>query len=109
MSIAGAVLTAVGVGLTIASGVDASNDPGADAVRRDCVGLGEDCATYQRGRSAQARTNIAFGATAGALAVTAIIGVFFTRWSAPRAPRDRAALRITPYLSERGAGLTGRF
>jgi hypothetical protein len=107
--IAGAVLTAAGAGLTIASGIDASNDPGADAVRRDCVGLGEDCATYQRGRSAQARTNILLGATAGVGLVTAIVGVFFTRWSAPRVAPDSAALRITPYVTARGAGLNGRF
>ena len=41
--IIGAGLTAVGAGLTIWSGIDTQNNPGADAVKADCVGQGTSC------------------------------------------------------------------
>ena len=80
----GAGLTVAGVAGTIVSGLDAQNNPGEDAVRRDCVGLGESCPTYQRGRDAQLRTNILLGATAGVGILTGVVGLFFTQWSSPR-------------------------
>jgi hypothetical protein len=78
-------LSLVAGGLTIASGIDASNDPGPDAVRQSCVGFGEACPEYQRGRDKQLRTNVALAVT-GVLAVsTAAVGIFFTRWSGSKA------------------------
>ena len=99
-------VTAIGGGATIVSGLDAKSNPGADAVKRDCVGLGESCPTYQRGRDAQLRTNILLGATAGLAVVTAVVGIFFTQWSAPEPSytRDKSArFRITPF------GVSGQF
>lgn len=81
----GAGLTAVGIGATVFSGIDAQNHPGVDAVKRDCVGLGESCPTYQKGKDAQLRTNIILGVTGGVALATAVIGVFFTQWSQPAA------------------------
>jgi hypothetical protein len=97
-------LTLVAGVATVISGVDATNNPGADAVRRDCVGLGENCPTYQDGKSAEKRTNILLGVTAGLAVATAVVGVFFTQWST--APRT-AFVNIGPGYGT--AGISGRF
>jgi hypothetical protein len=76
-------LTLVFVGVTVWSGVDAENNPGAAAVRRDCVGLGASCPEYKQGLSAQLRTNALLGTTIGLAAATGVVGVFFTQWSRP--------------------------
>jgi hypothetical protein len=95
-------LTAVGAGATVVSGLDAKNNPGPDAVRRDCAGLGESCPTYQRGLDAQLRTNILLGATAGLAVITAVVGVFFTEWSSPPAS-PKAGMWVSPL------GVSGMF
>ena len=107
----GAGLTLVGGGATIVSGIDAKNNPGVDAVKRDCAGMGETCATYQKGRDAQFRTNVILGATIGAGVLTAVVGTFFTQWSSARREPNRAA--VAPFATfgrESGAaGLRGSF
>jgi hypothetical protein len=97
--IGGAVLTVLGAAATIVSGIDAQNDPGKDAVLRDCVGQGTSCPTYQRGKSAELRTNVLLGGTIGAGVVTGVIGVFFTQWHRP----------VTPYVGLGDVGVYGRF
>jgi hypothetical protein len=104
--VAGAGLTAVGVGLTIWSGLDAQKNPGPDAVRADCVGQGESCPQYQQGLGAQRRTNVLLGVTAGVAAVTAVVGVFFTQWSHAEHP---AAASIEPAIGLGQAGVRGTF
>lgn len=74
------VTAAVGAG-TIVSGIDAKNNPGVDAVRRACAGKDESCPEYQDGKSAETRTNVLLGVTAGAAVITGVIGLFFTRWT----------------------------
>ncbi len=109
----GAGLTAVGIGATIFSGIDAQNNPGVNAVKRDCVGLGETCPTYQKGRDAQFRTNVVLGVTGGVALATAVIGVFFTQWSQPAQGR----VGLIPYVvvpggsggAGGGAGVSGSF
>jgi hypothetical protein len=100
-------LTAVGVGVTVWSGLDAQKNPGTDAVRTGCVGQGESCALYQQGLGAQRRTNIMLGVTGGLAAVTAVVGVFFTQWSRP--DRPAAGLRVEPALGLCQAGVRGTF
>ncbi len=90
----GAGLTVVGIGATVFSGIDAQNNPGVSAVKRDCVGLGESCPTYQKGRDAQFRTNVILGVTGGVALATAVIGVFFTQWSQPAQGR----VGLIPYV-----------
>jgi len=112
--VAGAALTAVGVGLTVWSGIDAENNPGQGAVKLECVGLGEGCPEYQKGLAAQRRTNIFLAGTGGVAAVTAIVGVFFTQWSdrdraAPRAGRAGRGIEVEPALGVGEAGLLGTF
>jgi hypothetical protein len=104
----GAGLTAVGAGLTVWSGIDAQNHPGADAVKRDCVGQGVSCPEYQQGLDAQRRTNILLAATGGVALGTAIVGVFLTQWSHPDA-RPTRGLRIEPMLGLGQAALLGAF
>lgn len=82
--IAAAGVTGALATFTVVSAIDAANDPGPDAVRRDCIGLGSSCPTYQRALDAQLRTNVLLGGTVIGAAATAIIGVFFTEWSGSR-------------------------
>lgn len=100
--IAAGVTVVAGAG-TIVSGIATQNDPGVDAVRRDCAGKDESCPTYQRGQDAELRTNILLGVTVGAAVVTGVIGLFFTQWSGPGKAKSSGALTLTPY------GLHGRF
>lgn len=99
--VVGSVLT-VGAGVaTIISGVDALGNPGTEKVKKDCVGLGETCPTYQQGLAAQTRTNVLIGVTAGVGVLTAVVGLFLTQWSSPKQP---AAAWVGPMV---GAGPQG--
>jgi len=104
-------LTAAGIAATIVSGIAAEHDPGADAVRRDCVGLGSSCPEYQRGKDAELRTNVILAGTAGVGAVTAVIGVFLTQWGRPPASSQSAG--VLPYVGVASGsvdlGLRGAF
>jgi hypothetical protein len=113
--IAAGVTVAAGAA-TIVSGIATQNDPGPDAVRRECAGQGESCPLYQEGQDAETRTNILLGATIGAAAITGVIGLFFTQWSSggakgPARGTDEVApaasvarsLRFSPF------GVHGRF
>ena len=82
MFVTGLLVSAGLGGTTIWSGVDTTNNPGAEVVRDVCVGQGSECPEYQDGRDKQLRTNILIGATAGAAAMTAVIGIFVTDWGA---------------------------
>jgi hypothetical protein len=114
----GAGLTAVAGGVTIWSGVDTVNNPGADKVKEECGDQGESCALYQEGLSKQRRTNILLGVTAGVGVATILIGVFATDWSggksappAEAAKRQRPGVAVSPWASLDGGGLqaVGRF
>jgi hypothetical protein len=102
----GAGLTVAAGAATVVSGLDAQNNPGVDAVRRECAGKDESCPLYQDGKSAELRTNVLLGATAGLGVVTAVVGLFFTQWSSPERTRGAS---VTPYVSRDGVGVFGRF
>jgi hypothetical protein len=112
-------LTAVAVGVTVWSGIDALNNPGQSAVKRDCASLREACPEYQQGIDAQRRTNVLLAVTGTIGVATAVIGLFFTDWQrsehAPggaAAAAERARLRIEPSVtlgSLTGAALKGTF
>jgi len=78
--IAAGVTVAAG-GATVWSGIDTNNNPGVDEVRRQCAGKDDTCQAYADGRSAQLRTNVLIGVTAGVAVATAVIGLFLTDWS----------------------------
>lgn len=100
----GAGVTVAAGAATIVSGIATVNDPGRDAVRRECVGQGEACALYQQGQDAETRTNVLLGVTIGAAVFTGVVGLLFTQWSSsPPAARAGATVRLSPF------GLTGRF
>lgn len=111
----GAGLTAVLVGVTVWSGVDTVNNPGADRVKAECQNA--DCALYQDGLSKQHRTNALVGVTLGVGAASALVGVFFTDWgkkspaSETSARLERRRVDVTPWASAQGGGLAafGRF
>ena len=95
----GAGLTAVAGGITIWSGIDTKNNPGADAVREKCVGRGTSCPEYQEGRDKQLRTNVLIGVTATLGVATAVVGIL-TNWSggsseaARPSPRKRGVAQL---------------
>jgi hypothetical protein len=106
----GAGATVVLGGVTVWSGIDTVNNPGADAVKVKCVGQGPDCPEYKDGRSKQLRTNVLIGATSVVGVATAVIGAFFTNWSGKSASSQSAS--IAPWVAyDRGPalGAAGRF
>ena len=115
----GAGLTAVAGGITVWSGIDTVNNPGADKVKDECGTQGESCALYQEGLSKQRRTNILIGVTAGLGVATLLVGVLATDWSggksasapAEAVERLRPGVAMTPWASLDGGGLqaVGRF
>jgi hypothetical protein len=108
--IVAAGLTAASTAFTVWSGIDTQNNPGKDAVRSACMGLGESCSTYQQGLSNQLRTNVALAVTGVLGVATAGIGIFYTDWSArERGHAARATPRITPFVGLGAAGLLGTF
>ena len=106
----GAGLTVVAGAATVLSGLDARNSPGADAVRRNCVGQGDACPDYQRGRSAQLRTNVLLAVTGGLFAASAVVGVFFTEWTkAPARASSAARVELEPAVGLGQIGVRGSF
>lgn len=98
------LLTAGAGGTLIWSGIDTLNNPGTEAVRESCAGLGTDCPAYQQGLDSQLRTNILIGVTGGLGLITAIFGIFVTDWGGDDAPSD-VSWSVGPYgtsLSWRG-------
>lgn len=100
----GAGLTVAVGALTVLSGIDATNNPGVDSVRRACAGKDESCPEYQDGKSAETRTNVLLGVTIGAAVVTGAIGVFFTQWS-----RSPVTVGAAPLPGGAALGAAARF
>lgn len=117
--IAFGVTTVVLGGFTTYSAIDMRSDPGKDKVRADCAGRDRSCKTYQDALSAQRRTNVLLGVTAGAAVVTAVVGVLFTDWSKPptttaaRAGARAPSASVLPFFVHDGhqgtVGATGTF
>lgn len=114
----GAGLTAVLGGVTVWSGIDTVNNPGADRVKKECGTQGESCALYQEGVSKQRRTNVLIGVTAGVGVGTVLIALLATDWSGGKAPAEestalrlRSRVAVAPWASLDGGGLqaVGRF
>jgi hypothetical protein len=114
----GAGLTAALGGVTIWSGIDTQNNPGANNVRQDCVNQGTSCPEYQQGLSHQTRTNVLAAVTGGVGLATIVVGLFATNWSgSPEADQGKKAAQrqgasIEPWIGV-GSGATlgaqGRF
>jgi hypothetical protein len=113
----GAGVTGVLGGITIWSGVDTVNNPGADRVKSECGTEGENCALYQEGLSKQRRTNVLAGVTAGVGVATILVGILATDWGSRKAEQSagaelgRAKWDVSPWASLDGGGLraAGRF
>ena len=101
----GAGLTAVAAGVTVWSGIDTQNNPGADTVRTECAGQGTSCPAYQDGLDRQQRTNILLGVTAGLAVTTGVIGALLTDWSG----KPAQSARLEPWLGVGSVGARGRF
>jgi hypothetical protein len=109
---AGLVVTAgLGAGI-IGSGIDTLNNPGRDAVRKACMGKNEKtCPLYEKGVQHETRTNILIGATAGAAAITAALGLFFTDWGGKKTKAKGSPLVPAATVTDHGAtiGAIGQF
>lgn len=114
----GAGLTAVLGGITVWSGIDTVNNPGADKVREACDNHQPNCNDlYEQGHSKQTRTNVLIGATSAVGVATVLIGVLATDWSSGKsAPAEsgkvaRPRVSVAPWASFDGGGLqaVGRF
>ncbi|HEY4120061.1 MAG TPA: hypothetical protein VGM56_19485 [Byssovorax sp.] len=87
----GAGATAISGGLAIAFGVDTAS-------KHTAFATSPTQATSAAGASAEARTNVMIGVTAGAAVATAAVGLFAVRWSSRGAPREAS-------IGLHGAGL----
>jgi len=101
---AAAGATVVAGGVTVWSGIDTVNNPGADKVKAECAAGDQNCALYKQGRSAQLRTNVLLGVT-GALAIgTTVLAAVGIDWGGSHAPAPagedagEAKLELTPYF-----------
>jgi hypothetical protein len=99
----GVGISAIVGGVTVWSGLDATNNPGKSKVQTHCsTGLPDCDSLYDKGVSAQNRTNVLIVASAVSVAATGVVGLLFTKWgdSAP-APATQGALnpRVTPAVS----------
>jgi hypothetical protein len=93
-------------GVATWSGLDTQQNPGPDAVRAACNGQPTSCALYQKGLDKERRTNLLFGATAGAAVVTGVVAVFFTDWSGNKSTASAPKRGVTPTLGT-GFGANG--
>ena len=114
--VAGVVLTAIGAGSIVWSGVDTLNSPGASNVKAECDSKGTQCQSlWNKGRNEQDRTNVLIGVTSGVAVVTAVVGLFLTQWptngpaSGARAAPVPTAPRVTPVFGIGQAGVSGAF
>ena len=118
----GAGVTAVLGGVTLWSGIDTQNNPGADRVREACSSGSSECdSLYQDGLGKQHRTNALLGVTAGVGVATAVVGMFFTDWGGSKKPAPNAeeaaqarpkGFSIQPWVSVgsgASVGALGRF
>ena len=105
----GAGLTAVGVGVTVGSGLDAQKNPGTAAVKADCGrAKGRALPRVPAGLDAQRRLRtFCSQLTGGVGVVTAVVGVFFTQWSHPAAPAT--GLSVEPVVGPGQAAIRGTF
>jgi hypothetical protein len=102
--VVGIIATAGLGGTTIWSGIDTMNNPGADAVREECRGQGEDCELYQEGQSKELRTNALIGATAGVAAVTVVLAIV-TDWDGDPDPEKAAINEPLPLWVDVGSAI----
>jgi hypothetical protein len=98
---AGVGATGVAGIVTIWSGIDTVNNPGADKVKAACDQNDENCKYYKEGRAAQTRTNVLIGVTSALGVATAAVGLFAIDWgksSHPTTEEGRAKPHFTPYV-----------
>jgi hypothetical protein len=113
----------VGAGTTVAlagvstwSAIDTQTSPGTAAVRDQCGGTRDtSCSAYATGEKKEARTNLLWGVTGGALAVTAVL-FFITDFGGDGAAKEGEysdSVAVSPWLDPHGTALgaaaKGRF
>ena len=113
----GVGLTAALAGVTVWSGVDTANNPGADRVEAQCAPGNSRQACQEllsEGLDKQSRTNLLIGATAGVGVLTLLIGTIWTDWDGQSSEVEpsSAHLELRPWFGVVGGpavGAMGRF
>ncbi len=82
----GAGATAVAGGITLWSGIDTVNNPGADKVKAECKEGDTNCELYKEGRAKQTRTNVLLGVTGGLAVATGVLAAIAVDWGPPSLP-----------------------
>lgn len=105
----------IGAGTTVAlagvstwSAIDTVSNPGQDAVREGCQGMGTECPLYQQGLQRQSRTNVLWGVTGGVGVVTVVLFAL-TDWGSQPANEGEYSdqLAFTPWLLPPGVDQRG--
>lgn len=112
----GTALTLIGTGVSIGLGVNATQNPGRQAVIDNCAPGDTTCPEFQAGLANQTAANVAVGVTVG-LGVLTIVTAFFTDWGGKKAPRDEdrnegwsvtpGGIRIRPAVGLGGGATLG--
>jgi hypothetical protein len=112
VSIVGMAATGVLLGVTVWSGIDTVNNPGADNVK-NCNPQTTNCQALQdEGIAHEKRTNVLIGVTAVVGVTTGIIALFFTNWGDETASPEKKEARILPVVGVSNGvtiGAVGRF
>lgn len=112
----GVGLTGAGIVATTILGVRAINEPGADAVRENCMG-DKDCPEYQQGLENQTVANVALGATIAVGVLTVITGAWLTDFSGKKKETalftkqlgDVVMRPVLGFADGPGLGVSGKF
>lgn len=100
---AGLGATAVAGGISVWSGLDTVNNPGADRVKAECVQNDENCSLYKDGRARQMRTNILLGVTATLGVATGVLAVLVDWNGGKEATTEEAkakrGFRLEPWVA----------
>lgn len=101
---AGLGATVVAGGITVWSGLDTVNNPGADRVKAECAAGDTSCPLYKDGQARQLRTNLLIGVTAVLGVGTGILGAIAVDWSGgSKEPvteeAKRKRIRVEPWVA----------
>lgn len=105
----------IGAGTTVAlagvstwSAIDTQSSPGTAAVREECGGTqNTSCSAYATGQEKEARTNLLWGVTGGALAVTTVL-FFITDFGGGSDAKEgdySDSVAVSPWLDPHGTAL----
>ncbi len=103
----GVGVSAALLGAATWSAIDTQNNPGKEAVLRDCVAGDVSCPTYQRGLKNQRRTNILWGVSAASVAVVVTLALFTDFAAAEAEDPGASGVAMHSWVGPGGASMMG--